>query len=162
MATYTATRAASGVPVAGHGFAGVRKVAYGSTTLSTAPVAADVHEMVRLPKGAIILSGRIMGTPAETITTVGSGTFDFDIGTPVSSDCFGNLGILGFNHVASSAVGKGTGYMINYGGLLFSGPVVCSAETIIQLTIVNTATGYTSAASAAAPVLWTEVTYLLP
>lgn len=164
MTTHTGARAASTFPVAGHGWAGVRKTAYSEVvTFTSQPIAADVYEMVKLPKGAVIVGGRLRGTTMETITTAGSGTLDIDIGTSVSSDAFGNLGVLGLAFAASSAGGKmDAGYNITLGGLLWSGPVVCSAETTIQVTIVASATGFTSAASAADPVMWLEVDYLLP
>src|SRR5688572_8776189 len=76
MATLTATRAASTFPVAAH-TGGVLNVAYGSYDLAANPTAADVLEICRLPKGAVVLGGFLR---AEDIDSNATETIEMDVG----------------------------------------------------------------------------------
>jgi hypothetical protein len=157
MATYTATEAASGAPAAGHGFAGSLKKAKGSITLTANTVAADVLEFCRVPKGAVILGGRVTGSKVEVSTS--GATFDMDIGTATDPDQFGNFGV--WSAAAVAGVKPEVGYWMPLGGTLLAqggGPQTMTAETVIIGTVVASSTNFTTGGA----ILTVEVDYVLP
>lgn len=134
MATQTATRAASGFPVAAYAGAGVLNVAYGSIALASAPSAADVLQMCRLPAGAVVLGGWLRCTDLDSNATE---TLDLDVGTPADPDAFGNFGVL--NGDAVTNVLPEASILIPLNGTLTGGPVTVAAETIVQVTVTAAA-----------------------
>lgn len=139
MATLTATRARANFPVAGHGFGGAMKVAWGSYTLAANPTAADIIEFCRVPAYATVLGGYLMGADIDT----GTETLDIDIGwaangTEVADpDGFGNFGVLSGDVITELIPIAGI-YRPLQGVLLTTGPQTFSAETVIQ-GVVNAA-----------------------
>lgn len=157
MATLTATNAAAGKPVAGHGFAGVKKQAYGTYAVTASLPAATVIEMCRVPKGAIVTGGVFSGSVIEVTVQ----TLDIDVGYATNgvdvadTDAFGNFGTL--NGTAVAGVKPETAYRYPLAGvLLTAGPKALAAETVISLTVNASATTWTSG------TLSLVVDYVLP
>ncbi len=147
MATVTATRAAATFPVAGSGTAGNRKTAYGSYSFTANPAAATIIELCRVPKGAVVLGGRVFGKSIESSTEV----FDADIGwagngvEAADPDGFGNFGVWAAAAVAGTK--PETGVNMAFGGVLIGaagGPQAFSAETTIQLVVNASASVFTT------------------
>jgi hypothetical protein len=96
MATLTAARASANFPVAGHGFGGNLKIAWGTYTLAANPTAADIIRFCRLPAYATVVGGLFYGADIDT----GTETLDIDIGWEANGDevadpdGFGNFGVL--------------------------------------------------------------------
>lgn len=140
MATLTATRAAAGFPVAGHGFGGALKVAYGSYTLAANPTANDIIQFCRVPKGATVVGGWLMGADIDT----GTETFDLDIGWQANGDevadpdGFGNFGVLSGDVITELKPVAGI-YNPLQGVLLTAGPKTFNAETVIAGTVIAAA-----------------------
>lgn len=157
MATFTATRAASTFPVTAI-TGGVMNVQHGSIEVSANPVAADIYEMCRVPKGAVVVGGYIYSDDLDTNATE---TLDLDIGwlangtDAADPDGFGNLGVLGTDTVAG--IKPESGYQYPFGGVLITdGPKSFAAETVIAVTCVATA------ATFAAGTLSLVVYYYVP
>lgn len=158
MTTFTAARASATLPVAGHGFASNLKVASGVIEVTANPVAADIYQMCRVPKGAVVVGGWIRSDDLDTNATE---TLDIDVGWAANgvdagnSSGFGNLGVMGTDTVAG--IKPESGYNYPFGGVLATdGPQAFAAETIIQVTCVATA------ATFAAGTLSVVVLYYLP
>ena len=157
MATFTAARAASNLPVT-RPAAGSLAVAWGTIEVAANPVAADIYQMCRIPKGAVVTGGWIYSDDLDTNATE---TLDLDIGWAANGveaadpDGFGNLGVLGTDTVAGAK--PEAGYSYPFGGTLITdGPRSFSAETIVQVTTVATA------ATFAAGTLSVVVYYYVP
>lgn len=139
MATLTAARAAANFPVAGHGFGGAMKVAWGTYTLAANPTAADIIQFCRVPAYATVLGGYLMGADIDT----GTETLDIDIGWAANGtdaadpDGFGNFGVLSGDVITELVPVAGI-YRPLQGVLLTAGPKTFSAETIIE-GVVNAA-----------------------
>lgn len=148
MATVSATRAASGMPVFKAG-AGVLCVAHGTYEHASNLAAATIIEYCRIPKGAVVVGGWWGGDDLDTDATE---ELDIDIGwaangvDAVDVDGFGNLGtITGDVSVHLGAAGM---YFPLQGKLLTDGPQTFSAETVIQATVnTDAATGGTGTTS---------------
>lgn len=158
MATFTAARAASTFPVFKATGAGVLCAAYGTIEVAANPVANDVYEMCRIPKGAVVVAGRIY---SDDLDTNASETLDLDIGWAANGvdaadpDGFGNLGVQGTDTVAG--IKPESGYNYAFGGkLITDGPQAFSAETTITVNCVATA------ATFAAGTLSVVVYYVVP
>lgn len=158
MATFTATRAASTFPVAKGPGGGALAVAYGQLEVSANPVASDVYEMCRVPKGAVVVGGWIR---SDDLDTNAAETLDLDVGWAANGvdvadpDGFGNLGVMGTDTVAG--VKAEAGYNYAFGGVLTTdGPKTFGAETIITVNCVATA------ATFAAGTLSCVVYYTVP
>lgn len=157
MATFTATRAASTFPVT-RPAPGSLAVAWGTIEVAANPTAADIYQMCRIPKGAVVVGGQIYSDDLDTNATE---TLDLDIGwasngvEAADPDGFGNLGVLGTDTVAG--IKPESGYNYQFGGTLITdGPRSFSAETIVQVTCVATA------ATFAAGTLSVVVYYYVP
>jgi hypothetical protein len=157
MATFTAARAASNLPVV-RPAAGSLAVAWGTIEVTANPVAADVYQMCRIPKGAVVTGGWIYSDDLDTNATE---TLDLDVGWAANGveaadpDGFGNLGVFTTDTVAG--VKPESGYNFPFGGkLITDGPQSFSAETIVQVTCVATA------ATFAAGTLSVVVYYYVP
>lgn len=158
MATFTAARAASTFPVFKPLGAGLLGVAYGTIEVAANPVAADVYEMCWLPRGAVVVGGRVYSDDLDTNATE---TLDLDIGWAANGveaadpDGFGNLGVLGTDTVAG--IKPEGGYNYAFGGkLVTDGPQAFSAHTLVTVNAVATA------ATFAAGTLSVVVYYVVP
>ena len=157
MATFTAVRAASTFPVT-RPAAGSMAVAWGTIEVAVNPVAADVYEMCRIPKGAVVVGGYIY---SDDLDTNAAETLDLDVGWAANGveaadpDGFGNLGPMTTDTVAG--IKPEAGYQFPFGGkLITDGPQAFSAETIITVNTVATA------ATFAAGTLSVVVNYYVP
>jgi hypothetical protein len=157
MATFTATRAAANFPVT-RPASGSLAVAWGTIEVSANPVASDVYQMCRIPKGAVVVGGYIYSDDLDTNATE---TLDLDVGWAANGteaadpDGFGNLGVFTTDTVAGIKVEAG--YQFPFGGkLITDGPQSFSAETIITVNCVATA------ATFAAGTLSVVVHYYVP
>lgn len=158
MATFTAARAASTFPVYKPPGSGNLAVAWGTIEVAANPVAADVYEMCRIPKGAVVTGGCIYSDDLDTNATE---TLDLDVGWAANGveaadpDGFGNLGVFTTDTVAGIKVENG--YQYPFGGkLITDGPQAFSAETVITVNCVATA------ATFAAGTLSVVVHYYVP
>lgn len=133
MATVTATRAASTVPAYTGLGAGNLCRAYGHYDFAAEPAAADVLEICRVPKGAVILGGFVRLGDMDSDTTE---TLDFDVGTAADTDMLGNFGVQTGDAVAGY-LPEGGILLPLHGLLATSGPITVSAETVIQVTFVD-------------------------
>jgi hypothetical protein len=133
-------------------------VAWGTIEVAANPVAADVYEMCRLPRGAVVVGGYIYSDDLDTNVAE---TLDLDVGwldngtEAADPDGFGNLGVQGTDTVAG--IKPEAGYQYPFGGkLITDGPQSFSAETVIAVTCVATA------ATFAAGTLSVGVNYYVP
>ncbi len=170
MTTYTATRAASNFPVFKPGGSGERSTAWGSIQLTTPLAAADVIKMVRLPRGAILLGGRIKGSKLASGATAASQSMTLNVGVDVSITT--GLGTNVTKASTSIALAAGTipngagvtgvndaGYNWPLGGLLVTdGPFTLQDEGTVYATILASA----GAGSFVSGVLVMEIDYLVP
>lgn len=131
IGTVWADRALSTFPVAA-GQAGDLKRAWGTYNIGAAVAAADVINMCRTPKGAIIVGGHIQGEDIDT----GTEALDFDIGylangiDAADTDAWGNLGVITGDVSVHLATGV-PGIWIPFQGVLVTGgPKTLAAETI--------------------------------
>lgn len=135
MATLTASRAASTFPVFKGEGAGALCVAYGTYEWAAA-LSTDTVEMCRIPAGAVVVGGWVMGDDIDT----GTETLDFDIGwaangvEAVDTDGFGNLGVVTGDAVTEWKPVAGI-LMPLQGLLLADGPKAFTNETVITVTI---------------------------
>lgn len=157
MTTFTATRAAATFPVTKPP-AGGAGVAWGTIEVTANPVANDVYQMCRVPKGAVITGGWIRSDDLDTNATE---TLDLDVGYAANGvdsadpDAFGNLGVFTTDTVAG--IKPEAGYNFPFGGVLITdGPLTLNAETIITVTCNATA------ATFAAGTLSVVVQYYVP
>jgi hypothetical protein len=140
MATLTAARALANFPVAGHGFGGNLKIAWGSYTLAVNPTAADIIQFCRVPAYATVVGGLFYGADIDT----GTETLDIDIGWEANGDevadpdGFGNFGVLSGDVITELIPVAGIWRPLQ-GVLLTAGPKTFGAETIISGTVVATA-----------------------
>jgi len=159
MPDITATRGAATFPVAGGvGNALSNKRQWGTVEITSNPAAAQLFNMCRVPKGAVITGGRLLGDKLDSSGS-GSALLDIDIGTnngtTADTDALGNFGVL--NPAAVAGVKPEIGHNMPLGGLLMSdGPITCSAETIITATVVASALAF------ATGTLTVEVDYYVP
>ena len=157
MATLSAARAASTLPVFRPTGAGLVCAAYGAYTLAANPTAADIIEFCRVPAGAVVVGGWLMGADLDTNATE---TFEINLGWAANGDevadpdGFGDLGVsTGDVSVHLGAAGL---YYPLQGVLMTAGPKTFNAETIIQGTVVATA------ATGGTGVLTLVVLYVVP
>ena len=104
MATLTGPRAVSTFPVPSlSSTAGVLQVAWGYYNVASAPSAADIVLMCKLPAGATVIGGFLQ---ASDLDTNGTETLDLDCGWAANGtdaadpDGFGNFGVLTGDAVA--------------------------------------------------------------
>lgn len=141
MATFTATRAAGGFPVAGNGEAASLKVATGKYTISSAPADGDIWELCKVPKNAVVVGGTLYAGDLDT----GTEALDMDLGWAANGtdaadpDGFGNFGVLTGDAVTGYKPETGT--LLPLAGVLITGgPKKFSEETTIQVE-ANAAAG---------------------
>lgn len=104
MATLTAAKAASTAPVPSlSSMQGVQQVAWGFYNVASAPSAADIINICKLPAGATVIGGFIQASDLDTNATE---TLDIDVGWAANGtdsadpDGFGNFGVLTGDAVA--------------------------------------------------------------
>jgi hypothetical protein len=132
MVTITGTRAAAEFPVYQTLGVGQLAAAYGSYALAANPSAADILQLCRLPAGAVVLGGWLRAQDIDT----GTAALDIDVGWAANGaeaadpDGFGNFGVLSGAAVANY-LPEG-GILLPLHGVLASGPVSFSRETVVQ------------------------------
>lgn len=151
MAIFTASRGASSRQAAAEGSAQSKHTAWGTIEVSVLPVLADVYQMCKLPKGAIILGGRLLGDKLGSGTSFGSTCLTLNVGV----DCAVTLPNGTAVTTASTSTAMGvltpegaaqnwkteTGYNQPLGGLLITdGPFTLGDNATASL-IVGTAVG---------------------
>jgi len=157
MTTFIAARAASDFPVFKPSGGGILCRAFGTIAVALNPIAADIYQMCRLPKGAIVLGGSFYADDLDT----GTETLDMDVGwadngaEALDADGLGNLGVLTGDAITGYKPELGT-LMPLAGVLLTAGSQTFAAETIIQVTAIVTA------ASFAAGNMTVAVDYIVP
>lgn len=136
MATLTAARAASTFPVAKPIGAGILCCAYGVYTPTVNFTAADIIEFCRIPAGAVVVGGYLIGADIDT----GTETLDIDIGWAANGvevadpDGFGNFGVSSGDVIVELIPVPGI-YRPFQGTLMTLGPQTFSAETTITGTV---------------------------
>jgi hypothetical protein len=160
MTVTVATRASTNRPASGSGYALQLQKAWGTVSLSTAFAPGDTLVMCKLPKGAIIVGGALLG---EKWDSAGAGTACMTLnigvdqpvitpqGTTVStastSDCLAAAWAIGSEIAAIPGVHpEASGRNIPLGGLLVSkGPLTCTDEcNVIIKSITSAATTFTA------------------
>lgn len=147
MTDYTATEAGSTKPITGEGGAGDTITLNTTYTPSTALLANDRIKMARLPKGAVIVGGRVYGKNLDS-TGSGSALLDIDLGVDmggtVDTDQLGNFGV--WSSAAVAGVKPEVGYDMPLGGLFrTAGPQTMTGEyNDVYYTVVASAAGQTA------------------
>jgi hypothetical protein len=157
--TLTATRGATGFPIAHYAGAGVLQCAYGTYTIAAAVEDGDIFEMCWVPAGAVVVGGYFYGADLDT----GTETLDMDIGWAANGgsgtydaadpDGLGNLGTLTGDVFAAGNVSPVVGLMYPLSGVLAAGTLPqFTKKTKIQIE-ANTAgnAGHTGVVSV---VVW--------
>jgi len=141
MATLSAARSSSTLPVFKASGAGIVCAAYGTYELAAAPSANDIVEFCRVPKGAVILGGALYADDIDT----GTETFEFDVGYAANGvesadpDAFLNSGVVTGDAFATGNLSNVTGVFYPFFGVLKDGPLTLSAETVITGTVTAAA-----------------------
>ena len=120
------------VPAAGDAFN--IKAAVGVYNIAANTEAGDIFEMCKVPAGAVVVGGWLMGADLDT----GIETLDLDVGWKASTaevtdpDGFGNFGVVTGDvsvHLPVAGI-----YLPLQGVLLTAGPKKFAAETVLQVT----------------------------
>lgn len=133
-ATIASTKAALGVPKPGSGPAGTVKAVHGTITVDAATEDGDIFQMVRLPAGATVIGGWVMGGDGDT----GIETLDIDVGWAANGvdaadpDGFGNFGVWTGDAGEGGTTEVGNHFQLS-GVLLSAGPKTFTVDTLIQL-----------------------------
>lgn len=149
MTDYVATGAESASSPKGFGGASDAQAIYSTYTNTGSPTlaAGDRILLARLPKGAVIVGGRVKGGNLDS-TGSGSALLDIDIGVDmggtVDTDQLGNFGI--WSSAAVTGVKPEVGYDMPLGGLLrTAGPqTMTGSYNNVYATVVASAAGQTS------------------
>lgn len=132
IGTVQSAQVSAAKPVAGHGFAGNLKVAYGTYNIGSAVAQNDVIEMCRTPKGAVVLDVVIFGQDIDT----GTEAMDFDAGYSANGVDAADTDAWGvYVNVTGDGIGNDTASVRLFGaGVLASGgPKTLAAETVHQI-----------------------------
>lgn len=158
MATFTATRAGSRVFSAGAGWAQDKKVAWGTIEITANPAPADIYQMCKIPKGAVIVGGRLLGERLGSGTSAGSISYTLNVGidgtlkvtdatsygTASTSNALGTIASI--DYAAVVGVRGESGLDMPLGGLLYTtGPFTvtggaASAEEAFAIVTYQTST----------------------
>ena len=146
MATFTSARAAATFPVFQAHAQGLLCRAHGTIVIAANPTAAQTFAFCKVPAGATVTGGWIIGPDLDTNATE---TLNMDIGWAATTDevadpdGFGNLGVLTGDVVAEYKVVAGILLPLQ-GVLLTAGPKTFTAEATIEMVCnVTAATGGT-------------------
>lgn len=132
--TLTSTQAGSGALVGGPGDAFNLKVSTGTYEIAANVEDGDIFEMCKVPAGAVVVGGWIMGDDLDT----GIETLDMDVGWAANGtesadpDGFGNLGVWTGDAITDLKPVAGIYYPLQ-GKLFDDGPQKFSEETTIQI-----------------------------
>jgi hypothetical protein len=149
MATVSATRAASTLPVFKPSGGGALAVAWGTYTHGSNLAATTIIEYCRVPKGAVVVGGYWSATDLDTN---GTEEIDIDVGwagngvDTADPDGFGNLDV----HTGDVSVHLKVAsiWCPLQGVIIATGPQAFAAETTLQAVInVDAATGGTGQSS---------------
>lgn len=170
MTTYTATRAAAGFPEYKPGGSGDRAVAYGTIDLTTALAATDVIKMCKLPRGAVVLGGTILGDALASGATAASQSMVLNVGVDCSVTTATGTNVATTSTSTALASGtipngaavanvKDAGYNWPLGGLIKSdGPFTLQDNGTVYITVVASA----GAGSFTSGTLSLVVDYVVP
>jgi hypothetical protein len=132
MATYEATRSLAVAPVYKGAGRGEQCVAWGTINLTVALVINDLVNFCRIPAGATVFDGTLIGADIDT----GTGVFEFDIGNTANgveaasatslldSGALNGTAIVNYYNVA--------GFRIPFNQIAAAGPITFTRETLIQ------------------------------
>jgi hypothetical protein len=157
MGTTTGARAASTFPAFSGLGAGNLCVAYGHHDFAANPTAADIIQLCKLPRGAVVLDGFMS---LEDIDTNASEEIDIDLGYAANGDvvadpdAFGNFGPQPGDVVAGYTPEGGTRLPLR--GVLANGPLTLTAETNVIATV------NVDAATFASGTLFAVIYYVTP
>lgn len=132
--TFTGTRAKLAFPAAGTGDSLNVKAAFGTYEITANPTAGDIYELCKLPPGAVVIGGWLMGDDLD----VGTEALDMDVGWKANADevtdtdGFGNLGVLDGDVVSQIKPEVSLYYPLG-GVLRTAGPKLFTAETVVQV-----------------------------
>lgn len=146
MTDFTVTAAGTTKPISAEGGGGDCLVISNVYTPTTEILAGDRFLMARLPKGAVIVGGRVFGKNLDT-TGAASALLDMDVGVDMGgtfdTDQLGNFGVWSSSAVANYK--PETGYDMPLGGLLrTAGPQTMTGDyNNVYITVVASAAGYT-------------------
>lgn len=141
MATLTGPRAASTFPVPGLPEQGTLGVAWGYYNVSSAPSAADIIELCKLPAGATVIGGYLQAADLDSNATE---TLDLDCGWAANGtdaadpDGFGNFGVLTGDAVSELRPVAGI-YLPFVNVIQDSGYKTLSAITTVTVTVTGAA-----------------------
>lgn len=148
MTTYTATRAGTLKPIAASGWAQQKQTAYGTIEVTTIPAATDIITMCKLPKGAVVIGGRLWGDKLASGATSASESMQIAIGidaaaTLADGTAAGAASMVNslfttniLSGIAVSVLKVETGYNMPLGGLLItSGPFRCEGDANVNIVI---------------------------
>lgn len=159
MTTYTATRAGAGRQSAATGWAVDTKLAWGTIEVSTNPAPGDTFVMCKLPKGAMIVGGALLGDKLDS-TATGTACLSINIGvdkavilpngTTVTSASTSNA--LASSWALGPDAAVVTGYKpadsvrnVPLGGLLLTdGPLLTTDECNAYVVVITSAQGLTT------------------
>lgn len=132
--TLVAKQAKTAASYGGPGDAFSVKASVGVYNIAANTEAGDIFEMCKVPAGAVVIGGWLMGADLDT----GIETVDLDIGWKANADevtdpdGFGNLGVVTGDvsvHLPVAGI-----YIPFQGVLLTAGPKKFTAETVLQVT----------------------------
>ena len=167
MTTYTSPQAGDKKVPNASGWAGQLQVAVGSipnvgasvgtAPVTTGPLVGDIYRMVKLPKGAVVVGGRVFGSRISSGTSFGSSTMAFNAGfsgivksldgTSYGATTTSNaLGQISPSYAEVSGTIYDSGLDFRLGGLLYSvGPLVLQEDQYAQLKVTVSAVSFVSA-----------------
>lgn len=148
MATYIAARASASRPVVSSGPAQDLQVAWGAVELTTAVAAADIITLCRLPKGAVVVGGRLRGDKLASGAAAASESLTIAIGIDQAATLYDGTAVGAgsmvnglmttqiLSGVAVTSIKPETGYDMPLGGLLItSGPFTVGAECNVNVVV---------------------------
>lgn len=128
--------------------------------VTTGPLIGDVYRMLKLPKGAVVTGGRLLGSRMASGTSAGSTCLGFNIGfdgafktqdgTQYGATTASNaLGAILVDYAAVVGVKSESGLDMALGGLLYTeGPLEITADEVtVILTTTSSAGSFVSGAA---------------
>lgn len=154
MATTTGTRAAASFPVFTPNGSGYLCAAYGSASITANPTAADIFQLCKIPKGAIVVGGSFWTSDLDT----GTEALDIDVGwadngaEAADPDGLVNSGVLAGDAV-TDVVAAGSNFRPFP---MAAGPLTFTKNTTIQAVFNAPANAF------AAGTIFVVVHYVVP